>query len=184
MLSFCSTLIDSSEEKDKFEMLYTTYKKRMWYVAFQVLDDAQKAEDAVHNAFIGIAKNINHINEVNSKATLAYVITAAKHCALNIALKDGNENIVVLDNLTVDGNINLEKQITDIEDKMLIVSVLKKMPDVYRDLLYLYYYHEMSEKEIALLTGRQYATVRKQISRARKLFAETLKKEDDIYEKI
>ncbi|MBR5825542.1 MAG: sigma-70 family RNA polymerase sigma factor [Clostridia bacterium] len=183
MLNFSSTLIDTTEEKDKFEKLYHLYKKRMWYVAFQILNDPQKAEDAVQNAFIGIAKNISHIDNPDSKAAFAYVITAAKHCALNISAKDKAENLIEFETINFLDS-KQEKEITDIDDKMLIISVLKKIPGAYRDLLYLYYYEDMSEKEIALLTGKRYTTVRKQISRARKAFSETLKKEGDIYEKI
>ena len=77
-----STIITDDKEKlSKLESVYTLYKKRMWYVANQILDNAQDAEDAVHNALIGIARNLDHITDIDSKSTLAYVITAAKHAA-------------------------------------------------------------------------------------------------------
>ena len=47
MLSFYSTLTDSDSEKSKFEIIYNLYKKRMWYVANEILNDPLEAEDAV-----------------------------------------------------------------------------------------------------------------------------------------
>lgn len=182
MLLFYTALIDTNESKGKFELLYDLYKKRMWYTANQILHDPYQAEDAVHNAFIGIARNISHIDEVDSKATLAYVIVAAKHAALNLAKKNHN-NIIEMDSCTICSAENQHDEIAATENKLLVISILKKIPDIYRDLLYLYYYCEMSEKEIALLTGRQYATVRKQMSRAKKVFLQMLEKEGDYCEK-
>ena len=63
----------------------------------------------------------------------------------------------------------------------MLISALKEMPDTYRDLLYFRYGEEMSEKEIANLTGTNYATIRKQLSRARKMLLKLLVKEDKAF---
>ena len=62
MLIYMS-MIDSDEDKDLFEGLYLKYRKHMKYIALQILGDEYLAEDAVHNAFVKIAKNINKIVE-------------------------------------------------------------------------------------------------------------------------
>ena len=49
-------LIDSPEEQSRFEELYTTYRKLMFHVAKGILGNDQDAEDAVHDAFLSIAK--------------------------------------------------------------------------------------------------------------------------------
>ncbi len=184
MLSFYLTLTDNEDEKSKIEIIYDMYKKRMWFVANQILNDSYKAEDAVHNAFIGIVKNISHIDEPESRASFAYVITAAKHSALNMLQKDQRENIIKLDDFKTVPDENALKNLHNIENKELVISVLKDMPETYRELLYLHYCCGLSEKEIAELTDCKYATVRKQISRGKQLFAELFAKEDESYEKI
>ena len=61
MLSFFTLSIEDDADKVKFEKIYVLYKKKMWYAANSILSDAYLAEDAVHNAFIGIARNIKKI---------------------------------------------------------------------------------------------------------------------------
>ncbi|OJT86126.1 RNA polymerase subunit sigma-24, partial [Clostridioides difficile] len=45
-------IIDSKEERIKFEEIYIKYKKLMFYVANQILKDDVLAEDAVHSSFL------------------------------------------------------------------------------------------------------------------------------------
>jgi RNA polymerase sigma-70 factor (ECF subfamily) len=52
MIAIYLSIIDSEQDKNKFEILYTTYRKLMFYVANRILKDQYLAEDAVHQAFI------------------------------------------------------------------------------------------------------------------------------------
>ena len=58
------SVLDSQEKKSKFEQIYLTYRKQMYYAAFQILQHDEDSEDAVHHAFIKIAENIEKISEV------------------------------------------------------------------------------------------------------------------------
>ena len=60
---FYLSLIDTEEEKSKFEQLYHLYRYTMLHVAVSILKETQLAEDAVHEAFIRIAKNLHKIVE-------------------------------------------------------------------------------------------------------------------------
>ena len=51
-------MIDSPAEKDKFECLYLMYRDLMFYIANQILQNEQDAEDVVHAAFVSVAENI------------------------------------------------------------------------------------------------------------------------------
>lgn len=179
MLAFYLSLIDSDEEKSKFEQLYTLYRKRMWYTANQVLSDSFDAEDAVHNAFIGIAKNMSSIGDVESKETFAYVITAAKNCALNISRKKKQNDTIPLDDFREIPDEAAFERLCEVENRDTLVKALEALPDMYRNVLYLKYFSGMSEKEIAGLLGIKYATVRQQISRAKAMLAGQLSKEDN-----
>lgn len=183
MLSFYLTLIDTEQDKSKFEIIYNLYSKRMWYAANKILNDSFEAEDAVHNALIGIAKNITHIDEPDSNATLAYVITAAKNAALNIATRNKNAKVLQLEDYKDVPDEKTFNSFFSLENKEIVSSTLKKMPDLYRDLLYFHYFEELSEKEISEFTGIKYVTVRKQISRAKAIFAKLIESEDSSYVK-
>ena len=62
-------MIDAEEDKQKFAILYETYRHLMMKVALNVLKDTFLAEDAVHEAFIKIAKNMEKIGEIDATAT-------------------------------------------------------------------------------------------------------------------
>ena len=55
--------IDNPADKAKFEQLYLHYQAFMYQVAFQILQNKQDAEDAVHNAFLSIAKNMEKVGK-------------------------------------------------------------------------------------------------------------------------
>jgi len=55
-------MIESEDDKVKFEEIYRKYKSLMFYAANKILHNEQDAEDAVHMAFIKIAENIKKMN--------------------------------------------------------------------------------------------------------------------------
>ena len=52
----CLQMLETSEEKVRFEELVLTYKNLMFYVANQILNNDYDAEDAVQQAFFEILK--------------------------------------------------------------------------------------------------------------------------------
>ena len=49
-------MIESADDKVKFETLYQAYSDYMYRVALAILRNVQDAEDAVHYAFVKIAE--------------------------------------------------------------------------------------------------------------------------------
>lgn len=50
------TMVDNLEDRNKLEEIYIKYKKLMYYIAMDVLDDTHESEDVVQNSIIKIAK--------------------------------------------------------------------------------------------------------------------------------
>ena len=48
-------VIETEEDKSKFEDIYREYRGLMYYIAYRRLHHEQDAEDAVHHAFMKIA---------------------------------------------------------------------------------------------------------------------------------
>ena len=176
MLPIYTLLIEEDADKAKFEKLYTMYKKKMWYAADSILSDAYLAEDAVHNAFIGIARNMKKIRDVESAKTAAYVVTAAKNCAIDILRERKGLYEVNIDELYDVSDKKSDSLYSAIETEDVLVKTLAAMPAVYRDVLYLLTVEQMSEKEIAVLLGRRPGTVHQQVRRGRMILKEELTK--------
>lgn len=77
-------LIDSPEEQSRFEELYITYRELMFHVAKGILGNDQDAEDAVHDAFLSIAKNFDKISTADRHKTKAFVVIVVENKAINI----------------------------------------------------------------------------------------------------
>lgn len=76
-------MIETPEEKSKFEQIYLQYKGLMFHVAFQILHNEQDAEDAVHQAFVKIAENIRKIDQPVCPKTHGYVVTIVENKAID-----------------------------------------------------------------------------------------------------
>ena len=176
MLTLFLALMDEQSDREKFTQLYNLHKQKMWYAARKILNDDQLAEDAVHDAFIGIAKNIGSIKEVSSPSAAAYTVTAAKNCALSLLRKSVPSGTADISEMFDISDDSASDDFERIETEEFVRSVLLKMPETYRDVLYYFFVENMSEKEIAQLLSRNINTVRQQVFRGRKFFKEQIKK--------
>ena len=83
MMIYLST-IESPEEKIKFEELYDKYRGFMLKVASRVLHGEQDAEDAVHNAFLSLAKNMKLVPELDSLKLRGFLYIVTENKAIDI----------------------------------------------------------------------------------------------------
>ena len=62
-------MVDTTEEKRKFVILYENYRYLMLKVAVDILHDYQLAEDAVQEAFVRVAKHMENVGQPEETAT-------------------------------------------------------------------------------------------------------------------
>ena len=58
-------VFDTPEQKSKFEEAYLKYNKMGFYYAREILHDDALAEDALHDAFLSLARNLDKIGEID-----------------------------------------------------------------------------------------------------------------------
>lgn len=172
-----------SDEKEKLRLLYDSYKNRMYITACKVLRDPQRAEDAVHDAFIAVSKHLDKIGDVNSISTAAYMIKASRNRALNILRMGLPEKETALDEAEAKADESLLDEICRKESYNEIVSAILELEDRYRDVLTFYYLNDLSVSEIASVTGVKENTVKQRLFRGRQKLIAILVKEDTKDEK-
>lgn len=64
-----------------------------------------------------------------------------------------------------------------LENQQTILSAIQNLPDIYKDVVYLYYYEEYSTEEIARLIHKNASTVRSRLQKARELLKRSLKED-------
>lgn len=165
-------MLETSEEKTRFEELVHTYKNLMFYVANQILNNEHDAEDAVQQAFFAILKNFEKISEIKCPQTRSFVVTVVERKAIDL-YRAKNRNVAVsFDEEFI--NALTEETAPDRTD---LARVLAMLPARYRELLLLKYDSGYSEQEIAVMCSMTPANVKKTIHRAKKKLELLLEKE-------
>lgn len=175
MLTFYLNMLDTEDEKTKFEQLYLEYRFTMLHVARQILHDDMLAEDAVHDAFLALLKNLDKIDEISCKKTKAYIVIIVRNKAIDI-IRHKNKEIIsddfsenIEDSTFQPENIYIKK-----EDVHILTSCIQKLDVKYRSVIELHYFCQLSAPEIAesLNISRENVDVR--LCRAKKLLHEML----------
>ena len=175
MLALYLAIIDDEDDRVKFEKIYYNYRKRMVYEAYSILHNKADAEDAVHDTFIKIARNMKSIDDPDSDKTLWYVLKAVKNTAIHILHK--NEKVTSLAEL---GDVekmtdeNFFEKLGISENYKEVVDAIRCLDDTYRDAMFYHFVSEMKISEIAELLGRKKSTVQQQLVRGKKLLLEIL----------
>ena len=176
MLSIYLSLIESQEDKEKFEQLYYAYRKLMKYIAQGILRDEYLAEDAVHNAFIKLTKYINKFGDIFCHKTKSFIVIVIESVSKDMYRKRKKEYAESFDD-HVESFVTAAPDFLNL-DLEIIISVINELPDIYREVMLLKYLHEYNDKEIGDLLEISSSTVRKRLERARKIIADILKVEN------
>lgn len=135
-------MIDSPEDQSKFENIYNSYKGLMFYIANKILHNEQDSEDAVHNAFIKIAENIDKIGDPVCPKTKVYVVTIVENKAIDLyRANQRRHKVTYLDDIS---GIEIEES-----NLQGLAACMTKLSPRYRQIILLKYYHGFSCKEIA-----------------------------------
>lgn len=182
MLLFYLSLIESAEDKSKFERLYYDYRKLMKHIATEMLNDEFLAEDAVHEAFIKLTRHISGVDESDSHKTKAFIVIIIKSVCLDMLRKDKQDKSFSLEEIDRMGYVDDDsfKKI-EVED---VYSVISSLSDTYREIIELKVVHNLSDKEIADVLGISNAAVRKRLQRAREILRNKLAERGEEYVSI
>lgn len=172
-------MIDSKEDRSKFEILYEKYRKLMFVEAKGILKDNYLAEDAVHNSFINIAKNMSKVGDVESTETKNFIMIITKNVFLDMYRKRArslNQEISVDEDEEKDILISSkEMDLCDIlSEENSLMNIIRNLPDKYRDVFLLKYVSEYDNKKIAKILNISEEAVRQRISRGRSIIEKKL----------
>jgi len=168
-------MIDSPDEKQKFEIIYQTYRHLMFYIADRILENAQDAEDVVHDAFLKVTENIGKIDNPRCPQTRAFVVTITENKAIDLYRRRKNHSIVPFEEEYI--GVPEQSKIEQVEESDVLAKAILSLPGHYREILLLKYAQGYSMDEIAILLSTTVENVKKLIQRARKKLEEALEGE-------
>ena len=154
---------------EQFEAVYGKYSDMLYRIALSHLMSKEDAEDAVHTAFIRIAKNIEIINDDVGSLT-GLMITMARNTAIDIYRKRSKQATVELTD-----DIEAPNTETNLDES---AGCLEKLPERQKTILLLKYHYGYNNDEIAKLLEITPSNVAKIVYRAKVKLREYYEKED------
>ena len=154
-----------------FESLVKTYEKRIYWVAFNLLGNAEDSRDVAQDAFLRVSQAIDRFDLNYSFYTWLYRIVV--NLSIDKLRKKGKQNSVSLDEFPVDPTeveVDPSRDLHTGELGDRIQRILDELPEKYRTVILLRDVHEFSCEEIAGMIGCTNATTRWRLHKARELF--------------
>ncbi|MDP4094325.1 MAG: sigma-70 family RNA polymerase sigma factor [Bacillota bacterium] len=166
---------------DAIESIMTYYGSVVLRTAFFYLGDKHLAEDISQEVFIRAYRSwLNFRGECLVKTWLIKI--TVNLCRDKMRLKsfseEPNHNPLILQMQ----HPIVEQDITEQLNKTIVLKNVLDLPIPYQEVLFHYYYHDLTTKKIAEVTGFSEGTIKSRLHRAKELLRERLKKEGFGYE--
>jgi len=181
-----STVTDDKEIQLKIEK----YGDMLFKFSYIRLQNIQDAEDVVQEVFYQYLKT-SHIFE-SPEHEKAWLLKVAVNACRKLwrsawrrhqAALDPEEEWAVSEGGGLPKSFGSgqepEEAVVRQEERRRLMEKVLQLPARYREVIHLFYYEDLSVKEIARITGRGESTVTSQLTRGRELLRRTLKEEYD-----
>lgn len=167
-------VIETEKDKEEYLILYEKYQKFVYYIARQHLNDHNLAEDCQQEVFLYIAKNFQYIrNKSTEESIKGLIFTITKSIAIDMYRKNIKNNAIINADISDLGYI---KDVDfDMCDEIALNCAIDKLPEEYKNVIYLKYFYDFSSSEISKLCGISPSLVRKRIMIAKKMMKKYLK---------
>lgn len=147
--------------------LYETYRSLMFSVANHILKSKSDSEDAVHQAFVSVIKNLYKFKEIDSDYTKSLLVLMTEQKAIDIIRK--NRRYIPMDTLNHEPGIEIP-----LPGDFGLADAISKLPARYREIILLRYDQGYSTKEIAHILNLTPDTTRKTLWRAKQFLFQAM----------
>ena len=157
--------------EEAYMQLVEEYGNKLLKTCYLILKDREEAEDVVQETFIKVFNKIDTFQEKSGLYTWIYAI------ALNLS-RDRiriKQDILELKDEWI-GNEDVESQVEMNIDRELLRKEIFTMNSLYREILVLFYFEELSIKEISNLLNEKEGTIKSKLFRGRNMLKESLLK--------
>lgn len=164
-----------------FTEIFNAYNNKIYYFAMNHVKSSQDAEDIVQNTFTEVFKSISALSD--ETVFKSWLYTIAKRQIVKLYQKTERtpgvhaEDIDVIADGLWDNSEFLPENILQTEEmKNAVAELIRSLPEAQKTAVLLYYYEEMSIKEIAEIQECSVGTVKSRLNYARKYIKAEIEK--------
>ncbi|MCL1868734.1 MAG: RNA polymerase sigma factor [Paludibacter sp.] len=157
-----------------FKQKFLPVSRKLYVVAFRLLENRQDAEDAVQETFAKLWAKRAELQQITNSE--AFAIVTLRNICLDILKSKKMEFTNIDENMPENHNFISE---LEVRDKIVIIrKLINNLPAAQRKIIKLKIWDNFSDEEIALATGIGAGNIRVMLSRTRKLLKERFLKID------
>lgn len=156
--------------RQPLEILINQYQRNLYLAAYNICKNAEDANDAVQDTFIQYYRSSIEFNDEGHLR--AWLLRVVINKAKNIVTSFWNRNRTSLETEDIESQIAFENQ----AESELYEEVMR-LPEKIRIVIHLFYYEELSLKEISGVLKISEGAVKMRLSRGRSMLRDVLKEE-------
>ena len=140
---------------DLINHIVKTYSDTILRIAYQYTKNVHDSQDIAQEVFLAVMRR--DLSKFGEERLKAYIIRTAIYKCNDFQRKTSRRKIVPLDEAV--------KLFTP--EERSIIDEVNKLPEKYRNVIYLHYYEGYGVNEIAQILGSKPSTISSQLNRAR-----------------
>lgn len=156
-----------------FNEVVANYSASVYSIAYRYTNDHGHAEDLTQEIFLKIYKNLSKFKKDSKLSTWIYRI--AVNTCIDWCRKNSKVHFVDSEVLsTTESALNVEEKIIKEEQHLLVHNIVYSLPEIYKTIIILYHFNNLSYKEISSILDISEKTIETRLYRARRKIKEAL----------
>ncbi|WP_298820896.1 RNA polymerase sigma factor [Chloroflexus sp.] len=157
------------------------YTGVLYNQAYRMLGDPYEAEDAVQEVFLRAFRNLKSYD--SSRRLVTWLLTIGSNYCID-RLRRRRFNWLTLEDVAFwlpSTQPGPERSMMQRASREIVQRALQQLPEIYRAVTVLRYWHDLSYDEIGAVLDLTEATVKTRLHRARKMLQEALAAEEELW---
>lgn len=169
MIIFCD-MIDNPQDREKFDIIYDTYKSSLYKLAYSIAKNQCDAEDIIQISMIKLINVLYKIpkDEIMSFSCRGLLISIVRNTSFDLLRRRRHIPIPVETLYDPATLASAEDIYIQSEELKTVIKYIDELPENHREVLRLRIFYQLSSKETAEIMCISEANVNTMLGRARK----------------
>lgn len=166
MIGGALAVLDTEERRNELADFYAEHKNALYAFALSRIHNREKAEDAVQETFLRIAKYPERFFALPVHKRMSYAVIVTRNAIHDI--QSVGSRTEELPETVADESLSVEDTVLGEISAEELKAFIRRMPEAQREAMILKVVHEMTTEEIANALNISEQTARKRVSNAYK----------------